>query len=274
VLSDQPQHGRGVELVQHVDAAALEQRGQGDLSQPDGVEQRRDAQSPVGARGVEVGQLVDRVPGEVAVGQCRGLRPARRAGGVEEQGRIGEHHVDLVVEGRGRHDLRLELRDRQGRQRGQRRVGGQLLGHQLDAVADDERRRATVLEHVGHLRGGQPGVQRDEHRTEQSAGEERLERAEVVGAEVGHPVAPADTGAPQHRREPGGPIGELGVGERAVALAQGDRARRHPGAPPRPGAEALVAAGSDGGHGQNLSTGLIVVPAATSVTACWISANG
>ncbi len=93
----------GVETGYRLHGPALEQGGQGDLPESADVEHRGQAQGLVGAEHVDVGELVDGVEGDVAVGEDRALGFSGGSGGVEDQARIVEadrgKHLRRVVAG-------------------------------------------------------------------------------------------------------------------------------------------------------------------------------
>ena len=234
----------GVGLRQDVDAPALEQRGQRDLAEPDAVEERGDAQRLVGAQHVDVGEEVDGVPGHAAVGEHRALGAARRARGVEDQGGVLERDRRRLVEGRARRDLRRVVQRARVAVRVHREHGGLPgLGGQRGGVgAVHEDRGAGVVEHVADLRAREAVVQRDGDRAEQPGGEERLEHLDGVDAQVRHAVAAADAEPTQGARQPGGALGQLGVGERAMRVGERPSLRRDPGPAGGPGAQPRVRA--------------------------------
>ena len=127
---------------------------------------------------------------------------------------------------------------------GSRPVGGDHVGGGGELGGVHEHRRAAVCGDEGELGRREPPVERHEHPTERSAGEQRLEQGRIVGAEVRDPVATPHAQVSEGAGETPAPIVELGVGARRVAAAQCDLVGGE--APPAggPRAESLVAHGA------------------------------
>src|SRR5690606_25659487 len=122
-----------------------------------------------------------------------------------------------------------------------RALDPELLGHVAVRPPADEQLGPAVVEDVLEFGGGEPVVERYEHRAEQAEGEQRLRVGGVVDAEVGDPVAAPDAEAAEGVGEPVDPLGELGVGEVAAVAGECHLLRCHPGPPPGPGPDALIA---------------------------------
>ena len=98
---------------------------------------------------------------------------------------------------------------------------GDRRDRRMQGRVDHQQLRAGMVEDVADLVGGQPRVDRDEHRARQWHREVRHQHLGDVGQEVGHPVAGLDAGAAQGVRDPGDLSGELPVGVAPVAVEDG-----------------------------------------------------
>jgi hypothetical protein len=90
-----------------------------------------------------------------------------------------------------------------------------------------------VVEDVADLLGGQPGVDRDEHRAREWHGEVRHEHLGDVRQQVGHAVAGLDARAAQGVRDPRGLGGELPVRVAPLAVDDGRLVRVDLGGAPQ-----------------------------------------
>jgi hypothetical protein len=229
-LADAVQDRTGVDLRHGLDASALEQRGQRDLPDPDAVEQRCDAQGPVGGQHVDVRELVDSIPGQVAVGEQRALGTAGGAGGVEQQRGIVEADDGRLAQARARRDRALVVgpdlqpRAAEGRH-------GVRAGH--------EERGARVVEHEADLGAGQAVVERHRDRAEAPHREERLQHLDAVDAQLRDAVAGTDTRRGQGTREPVDALRQLTVGHRAAWADERRTVGGDPGPAGGPAAEAV-----------------------------------
>ncbi len=122
-----------------------------------------------------------------------------------------------------------------GAGRGRGGVGDVREGGGMDQ--DDA---AGVGQAVLHLGGGQPGVERHEHRPEQTGGEQHFEIGGVVRRQQRDAVPGADTLGAQGVGEPGDPLVEFAVGDAGAAEGERDRVGGLPGASARPRTGTLV----------------------------------
>jgi hypothetical protein len=89
----------------------------------------------------------------------------------------------------------------------------------------------------GHLRRGQPEVDRHEDHAELGAGEHRLQEGGAIDEQSGHPVALAHAQLAQCPGELVSPPVELGVGEPRLPVDQRDPVPKEKGPPGRPAAD-------------------------------------
>ena len=243
---DQPHHHRrrgeelrgrrvGEDVLQLVDVEAPRRRDQ--LRCADGnirnrveagaVRHRRGMQQVVADLGaIDVGEVVQRHRQQVAVSQHDALRPAGRAAGVEEPGRLV--HARFAAR---RHRPRPEQAaivaavdvDEVGAAARARGVDAGRLGLRRD----EAQARTRIVEDVGDLACVQPGVDRDRAGTDRPA---RVQQLDILRA-VLHQQADVVARANAHRLQPAGQIehpgGELPVGQlRAVTLDDRNRTRQ------------------------------------------------
>ena len=190
-------------------------------------------------------ELIEGVPGQVAVREYRALGPAGGTGRVEDQGRVRKRHADR---GRNAPGLLLDCglvpsagpvlkvqNVHRGAAAGQCRCRDRFkLG------SDHEHRRGAVVEHVGNLGRREARVQRDEDGPEGGSGEQRLERSDPIRPEVGDPVPGPGGQRCQGRGEGCAAIAQLPVGQLPAALGQGDGFGLHPGPSRGPGTQSVV----------------------------------
>ena len=233
VLGDQPPDHVPAHLAQ-ADVGAAD-RGDGPRRAPPvAVEHRQRPQVDAVERVAGVHHLAERVQVRPAVRVLHALGPARRAGRVVdrdaarlvldlprqrrvpatgEQVLVGDAAAGAVA-GASRVDHRDDLLD--GLQ-----PAGDRRHRRVQRRVHDQQLRPGVVEDVAHLLGGQPRVDRDEHRLRERHREVRHEHLGHVGQQVGDPVTALDAGAAQRVCHPRDLGGELLV--RVPPLAVDDR---------------------------------------------------
>ena len=174
----------------------------------------------------------------------------RHRGGLERRAPVVVHH-SLGLPGRPARVVEREHRalvDRAPVRRvgrlGQPRVVLLVLDDQPDARLLGEGRRglgelpgrhqergAGVLEDVGHLRLGQPDVDRHQYAATHRHRVVQLEHDVAVGAQRRDPVALPDAGPRQRAHESGAAVGQLAVREPDLAVHHGGPVREDRGRP-------------------------------------------
>ena len=162
-----------------------------------------------------------RVPGGAGGVEGGGHRALVEGGELEPVRRRLEHRLVVPVDpgARGRclpladHDHlphRLEIQVN-------------LVEDRQEVLVDDQDPVLRVIQRVEDLLGGEPDVDRVQHRTHHRNGEVRLEVAVAVELHRGHDVAGGDPQAAEPVREPADPLVQRAVGD-AGAVAVDDLA--------------------------------------------------
>ena len=118
--------------------------------------------------------------------------------------------------------------------------GERRCGRLLQRGTDHEDGRGAVIDYERDLRRREPRVERHEDRAELRGGEQRLERGDVVGPQVGDAAPGADPRLGEGAGEVGAAPPELPVGQAAPVLGEGGGRGFHPGAPGGPGPDPVV----------------------------------
>jgi hypothetical protein len=247
-------------LDQH--RAALEHGGQAQHVQRRCVEQRCHREGDLIRPEVGVHHHVDRIPGDVGVGQRRALGPARGARGVHDQAGVvqADGHVGRPrVQGPGRRPGQQALvvmvprgRPGQGHEVAEPRASTSRAVTSRAADARDhgrllrgihQQRRPAVGELVSEFRAGQPHVERDEDGPGGPGREHGFQEGRMIGSEIRDPGARPGPEPAQRPGQPPDAVIQPGVGQRGARVPDRRRAGGLAGPAGGPRPNALVAHG-------------------------------
>ncbi len=232
---DQVEAALDVELILQHDSAALEQRWQASHPERGGVEQGRGQQRDVGSAQVYVNDDIDRVPGEVPVGEQSAFGTTGGARGVENQGHVIEHN------GLAHRFASCECVEVGDVDRAQTRaIGGECVGVLAVPRVVHQQRRARVIEQEAQFGVGQAGVQRHEYRAHLSGAEQGRQETRLVGAQERHPVPVVNSLFDKETRNPVAVRRQLCVGVGVVAVDHGHGLGCPACAASRPGTQSLI----------------------------------